>query len=123
MGYAGGSVISSNGLITYVPPVDFVGADTFDYTISDGQGGSALGLVTINVWPPVEIVEASYATNTASVHFLGIPFQPYQIDSSSNLMEWRVATNYAADTDGSFVHRHPAAGSAARGFFRALQGW
>jgi hypothetical protein len=123
MGYAGGSVILSNGMITYVPPADFIGADTFDYTISDGQGGTALALVTINVWPPVEIVEVSYATNTAFVRCRGIPFQPYQIDSSSNLTDWHAATNCQADANGDFLLRRSPAVGTAREFFRARQSW
>jgi hypothetical protein len=34
----GGSVIiNGNGILTYIPPADFVGSDSFSYVISDGQ--------------------------------------------------------------------------------------
>jgi len=37
-----------NGVL-YTPKANFVGADTFTYTISDGKGGTATGNVTVNV--------------------------------------------------------------------------
>ncbi len=46
-----GSVFISNNEIQYVPPEGFVGEDTITYSISDGNGGSALGEVTITVVP------------------------------------------------------------------------
>ncbi len=46
-----GSVsISSDGTtMTYTPDPGFVGEDTFDYTISDGYGGTATATVTVIV--------------------------------------------------------------------------
>lgn len=41
--------------LTYTPATNFVGLDTFTYTVGDGQGGSAIGTVNLNViaQPPV----------------------------------------------------------------------
>ena len=48
-----GSVVGSpDGSFVYDPPDDFSGEDSFDYIISDGQGGTALGTVTIFVVGP-----------------------------------------------------------------------
>jgi len=35
--------------VTYTPAPNYVGADTFTYTISDGNGGTAVGTVTVDV--------------------------------------------------------------------------
>ena len=35
----GGSVILDAGLVTYIPATNFIGADRFSYTVSDGRGG------------------------------------------------------------------------------------
>ena len=35
--------------VTYAPPADFSGADTFNYVIADGQGGFATGRVDVVV--------------------------------------------------------------------------
>ena len=36
-------------LVTYTPPGGFVGADSFTYTLNDGFGGTAPGLVNVKV--------------------------------------------------------------------------
>jgi uncharacterized protein (TIGR03382 family) len=38
-----------DGTITYVPAAGFTGLDTFTYTISDGFGGTAVGIVNVGV--------------------------------------------------------------------------
>src|SRR5262249_31744861 len=50
-GSAGGTVSTDGRLIFYTPRRDFVGAETFDYTVSDGQR-SASATVTVRVAPP-----------------------------------------------------------------------
>ena len=46
----GGSVtVSANGDFTYTPAADFNGADSFTYTVSDGNGGSDTGNVSLTV--------------------------------------------------------------------------
>jgi hypothetical protein len=39
----------SDGAFSYEPNAGFVGLDSFTFTAGDGNGGSALGTVTINV--------------------------------------------------------------------------
>jgi hypothetical protein len=42
--------VSLNGITaTYAPSVNFTGADSFSYTVSDGKGGSATGIVNVTV--------------------------------------------------------------------------
>ena len=49
---AHGSVtISSNGNFTYTPTASYTGNDSFDYTLSDGQGGTDTGTMNIVVMP------------------------------------------------------------------------
>ena len=52
---ASGSVSNGgNGTLTYTPAGAFYGQDSFTYTISDGQGGTAVGTVGVTVFqaPP-----------------------------------------------------------------------
>ncbi|MCT4555883.1 MAG: Ig-like domain-containing protein [Pelagimonas sp.] len=61
---ANGSVaVNADGTITYTPDADFTGTDTFDYTISDGNGGSDTATVTVTVaapgTPPVAFDDAT----------------------------------------------------------------
>lgn len=55
----GGSVmLLANGNFTYSPAADFNGPDSFDYTVEDGQGGSDIGTVNIDVTPVNDAPEA-----------------------------------------------------------------
>jgi hypothetical protein len=42
---------SSAGSCTYTPDADYSGSDSFEYTVSDGRGGSDVGLVSVTVTP------------------------------------------------------------------------
>lgn len=48
-------VLQAGGTFTYIPNTDFAGADTFKYLLSDGQGGTDIGLVTITVNPAANL--------------------------------------------------------------------
>lgn len=51
-------VVDSIRDIVYTPNAGFSGADTFEYTISDGNGASATARVSVSVTPPVEDLAA-----------------------------------------------------------------
>jgi len=42
---------NANSTVTYRPSTNFFGTDQFTYTVSDGQGGSATGMVSVIVSP------------------------------------------------------------------------
>jgi len=46
-----GATLWSGTNITYIPPLNFLGQDSFTYTISDGHGGTSTGTVQIAVNP------------------------------------------------------------------------
>lgn len=54
-----GSVTLSGNSYTYTPNADFVGSDSFNYLVSDGNGGTDSALVTITVEASSGIVYAS----------------------------------------------------------------
>jgi hypothetical protein len=45
----GAAIAQPNGRVTYTPNQRYLGADTFTYTISDGQGHTAVASVTVTV--------------------------------------------------------------------------
>ncbi|WP_404306326.1 Ig-like domain-containing protein [Neorhodopirellula lusitana] len=44
-----GTVTITNNVVTYTPDADFIGTDSFTYTVSDGNGGTDTATVTITV--------------------------------------------------------------------------
>lgn len=44
-----GTAVISGSQITYTAAAGFIGVDTFSYTVSDGQGGTASAMVTVTV--------------------------------------------------------------------------
>ena len=45
----GASTIGENGELTYTPPENFIGTDEIIYSITDGNGGTASGTLTVEV--------------------------------------------------------------------------
>lgn len=50
---ANGSVVNNNVDVTYTANEGFVGTDSFEYTVSDGNGGSDTATVTVTVYEEV----------------------------------------------------------------------
>ncbi len=61
---AHGTAVVNNGKVDYTPTASYAGADSFDYTISDGNGGSDTGTVTVTVVPPNHAPVATDDTST-----------------------------------------------------------
>ncbi|MCB2048882.1 MAG: tandem-95 repeat protein [Novosphingobium sp.] len=58
-----GSVVLNGGSITFTPASNYNGPASFEYTVSDGNGGTATGTVSINV-TPVNDPPVAPATNS-----------------------------------------------------------
>ncbi|PYQ77363.1 MAG: hypothetical protein DMG04_00635, partial [Acidobacteria bacterium] len=62
----GTTAINADNTITYAPAVNYNGADSFTYTISDGHGGNASAAVSITITPvndPPVAANDTYTTN------------------------------------------------------------
>jgi VCBS repeat-containing protein len=66
-GPANGTVeLAADGSFTYTPNADFNGSDSFTYVVDDGQGGTAIGTVSITVNPVDDgpsVVDDSFSTD------------------------------------------------------------
>ena len=71
-----GVAINNSGVV-YTPAPNFVGTDSFAYTLVDAEGGSATGIVTIHV-------RAKPETSIGVGGPLGAPTNARQIDASSD---------------------------------------
>ncbi|MBP2000088.1 C4-type Zn-finger protein [Paenibacillus shirakamiensis] len=62
--------VNPDGSFTYVPATGFVGKDTFSVLVSDGQGGTAVSTVTIDVanQPPVVTNQVLYTPQNTAIN-------------------------------------------------------
>ena len=79
----GGTVTLVDGLVTYSPATDFVGADRFSFTVSDGLGGTATADVGIQVLPSSSVSASLLPLETTTqgylVQFAGVPGFAYRV--------------------------------------------
>jgi outer membrane protein OmpA-like peptidoglycan-associated protein len=64
---SGGQVINNGGSVTYLPDPDFVGVDSFTYTVSDGQGGESSASVTVTVTAAADANQPPVANDDRAV--------------------------------------------------------
>ncbi len=71
-GVAGTVTVNSDGSVSYQPPPGFVGTDTFSYTVSDDEGDSDSGTVSISISGMVWFLDNG--STAASNGTLQLPF-------------------------------------------------
>ena len=75
-----GTVVNNGDVITYTPNSGFIGVDSFDYTVSDGEGGTDTATVTITVNNLLPVANDDLATvntgNTLTVSVLSNDTDP-----------------------------------------------
>src|SRR5262249_1996917 len=112
----GTASIAANGALTYTPVATFSGADSFTYTVSDGQLSST-ATVTVNVTAtnhPPAAADDSYATNedtTLTVTAPGVLGNDTDSDNdplTAVLVSGPVHGSLTLSADGSFSYA-PAA--------------
>jgi len=85
-----GTVDFANDTITYTPNADYIGSDSFTYTISDGHGGTAVGTVMVTV---------TEASSTLDMYIADITMQ--KITAGKNV--YATATVRVLDESGNPV--------------------
>jgi hypothetical protein len=123
----GGTVTSDATTVFYTPAAGFTGADTFTYTINDGQGGTAVGTVTVAVSAdPAQSVNVTkletLGDGSVRVSFAGVPGRTYKVQSSDTLATgpWTDRLTIAADAQGRFQFTDPPPLPGTR-FYRSVQ--
>ncbi len=130
-GTMGGSILFTNGLLTYAPATNFSGNDVFTYTISDGQSAAAIGAATVTVGAggtiSLNIVAGPVVDNgNFVVRFAGIPGLNYTIEATSDLGgPWTKVANLPAPVSdqgfgtGVFEFQEPVGTNSTR-FYRTI---
>src|SRR4029434_321733 len=58
--------LNPDGSFTYTPDANYGGADSFTYTVGDGQGGTATGTVNLTVTPVADAPTLTTAPATGN---------------------------------------------------------
>ena len=88
---ANGATVTRDGAwVIYEPPLGFNGADSFNYTVSDGRGGTGIGTVNVILTPGSDEQTQNTVSITSSgadviVRFAGIPGRTYRIETTADL--------------------------------------
>ena len=97
----GSVVIEADGTLTYTPNANFSGSDSFDYTVVDGNGGTATGTVQVTVNPindpPVAVDDAITTNEDTAVTF---DFLENDSDVDGNTL---IPTNIDTPSNGTLV--------------------
>ena len=116
----GGTVALSAGVVTYNPVANFVGTDSFTYTLEDNQGGTATGTVTVVVRaansPSSNQISITSTPNGLLIRFAGIPGRTYGIERSVDSITWNGLGNAMAQSNGliEFEDTSPPQGAIYR---------
>ncbi|PJJ58402.1 hypothetical protein CLV56_2653 [Mumia flava] len=110
---ANGSVSGDGPDVTYTPAADFDGEDSFEYTVDDGNGGTATGTVTVtvsdvavNTPPTANDVAASTEQDTA----VDVTLDGADADGDALTYSYTQPSNGSVSGDGPDVTYTPAAG-------------
>lgn len=126
-----GTVSLAAGMLTYTPPTNFSGNDSFAYTISDGQSAAASGpvIATVGSGGPIslKVVHGPALDNgNFVVRYAGIPGWSYTIEAASDLGgSWTKVTNLTAPSSdqgfgsGVFEFQRPILANASE-FYRTV---
>ena len=127
----GTAALNPDGTVTYTPTAGYLGPDTFAYTITDPNGLTATGTVTVNVLPPPPLANPDTYTTTENTALVvpGITgVLANDTDPVGNPLTAVIDANPTNGTvtlnpDGSFVYT-PIAGTSGTDTFtyRATDG-
>jgi hypothetical protein len=113
----GGTVTLSNGLVTYTPSTNFIGADLFTYTVNDGfttaTGSVHVVVADTGTLAPNRIGSIVLGPEGAHARFAGIPGFTYTIERSTDGADWTAVGSVVVPANGlfEFLDSTPPSGS------------
>jgi hypothetical protein len=120
----GAIVTLETNQVSYAPSPGFLGNDTFGYSITDGNGGFALGSALILVEPRRLAAATMFPPITSpgalQLNFTGFAALGYTVERAEALDgPWTAIGNVLTDDNGSasFTDQNPPAG---RAFYRIV---
>ncbi|MFM1767989.1 MAG: hypothetical protein RJA22_518 [Verrucomicrobiota bacterium] len=119
----GGTLTSNATTYVYTPPTGFTGTDSFQVFVRDNRGAVGVGIVQILVvsgsLPGQNTIVIQLAPGGIQVRFAGIPGRSYQIQRSTDLVNWNTLQIETAAPYGVIQYLDTAPPPGA-GFYRTL---
>ena len=118
----GGTVQRAGNDLVYFPAANFIGQDRFDYTVSDGWGGMALGSVLVEVLACDDatynrITDLVVESDRVAMSLQGISGRVYTLERAPDLIEWSAIGSVRTGVDG-IVHLEDRVPPAGMAFYR-----
>jgi hypothetical protein len=113
----GGTVTLSNGLVTYTPATNFIGADLFTYVVTNGStsatGSAQVTVADTGALAPNSIGTVVIDTDGAHARFAGIPGFTYTIERSTDGLDWSPVGSAVVPANGllEFLDSAPPEGA------------
>ncbi len=96
-----GTVTICDGNILYTPASGFVGTDTFNVSVTNSTGGVSSALATVAVQPvPTLVMQPG---NGAQIQLFGAAGTTYNIQASTNFVNWTTIGSSVADATGTVL--------------------
>jgi hypothetical protein len=116
----------SGGWVFYTPPAGFTNADSFTYSVTDGQGGSATGTVTVAIEADnsqsQNLTITDLGNGSVLIQGSGIPGYTYRLQSSDTAgpFNWSdiPGGSVTADITGAFQYTDTPGGQTR--FYRTV---
>jgi hypothetical protein len=121
---AGGYVSMGANSLTYTPPIDYSGTDTFPLTVQDGRGGFTSADILFTVEPEDGITGLGQPTleklagNQARIRFHGVPGVQYSFQRSTDLSQWSTVRAVTAGGDGVVEYTDLSPPPGGRAYYR-----
>ena len=116
----GATITVGTGGLRYVPPPDLLDDDTFTYTATDAYNNTITATVTVEA--RTVLATAPLAEGGVTLQLVGLPYQEYTVQVSTDLIHWTPLTTVTADEDGAASvddATKPAQGAAR--FYRTVR--
>jgi len=117
---AGGYVTMGTDSLSYRPPIDYSGPDSFQLTVQDGRGGFTTAPLSITIAPEDGITGApppaleKVGANQMRIRFQGVSGATYRFQRSTNFSAWTTLYTVTAGVEGTveYTDSSPPVGKA-----------